>query len=132
MGSAAEVLDWGGARRPGQDDVPSVAGSPFVGAEFVIVAGHQPAARLLIRDRLEDRIKAEERVTREVHLGDHSLREFRAEEREVDVCGPPRVAVVLPRIRPRLDRGEPVDAVLVGQTAAAPVKLGGSIGGDGC
>ena len=32
--------------------------------------------------------------------------------------GPPRVAVVLPRIGPRLDRGEPVVAVVVGQAAA--------------
>ena len=37
---------------------------------------------------------------------DEALREGVAEEREVDVCRPPRVAVVLPRVRARLDRRE--------------------------
>ena len=46
------------------------------------------------------------------------LRERAAEEREVDVRRPPRVRVVAPRIRARLDRDEAVAAVVVGQAAA--------------
>ena len=52
-------------------------------------------------DRIVDRIEREQRVAREVHLRDDALRERRAEHREVDVRRPPRVHVVLPRVRAR-------------------------------
>src|SRR5699024_6160328 len=44
--------------------------------------------------------------------------ELGPEEREVDMGRPPRVVVVLPRVRARLDRGERVRAVIAGQGAS--------------
>src|SRR4030095_8595037 len=41
-----------------------------------------------------------------------------AEQREVDVCRAPSVAVVLPWVRPRLDRRKPVGPVIPGQAPA--------------
>ena len=72
----------------------------------VVPAEHEALARLLVGDRLEDRVEGEERVTGEVHLRDHPLREFGAEEREVDVRRPPCIVVVLPRVGAGFDRRE--------------------------
>src|SRR4029450_8996723 len=72
---------------------------------------------------LQDRIEWEQRVAREVHLGDHPLGELSAEQREVDMCRAPGVAVVLPWVRPRLDRGKPVGPVISGQTPADPGEV---------
>ena len=63
--------------------------------------------------------RREELVAREVHLGDQALGERRAEQREVDVRGTPGVVVVAPRVGARLDRHEPVAALVVGQAAPA-------------
>src|SRR6516162_2371976 len=46
-------------------------------------------ARLRIADRVEDRVVRAERVARGVHLGHQSLGERPAEQREMDVGGPP-------------------------------------------
>src|SRR4029453_11670413 len=46
------------------------------------------------------------------------LGELSAEQREVDMCRAPGVAVVLPWVRPRLDRRKPVGPVISGQTPA--------------
>src|SRR5205823_5857814 len=47
-----------------------------------------------------------------------------AEEREVDVLRPPRVRVVLPRIRAGLDRDEAISSLRVGQAAAGAGEVG--------
>ncbi len=85
---------------------------------------HQPVPGAL-RDRVEDRVLGEQRVVREVHLGHQPLGERAPEQREVDVRGPPGVVVVAPRVGARLDRGERVVAVGVGEhpPAAGEVRV---------
>ena len=61
---------------------------------------------------------AKQRVAGKVHLRDQALRERPAEQREVDVRGPPGVGVIAPRVGAGLDRDEPVPALGVGQAAA--------------
>ena len=73
---------------------------------------------LLVGHRVVDRVKRQQRVAGEVHLGDQPLGERAAEEAEVDVRGPPGVVVVAPRVGAGLDRDEPVAAALVGDRAA--------------
>src|SRR4051794_34338182 len=72
-------------------------------------------AGALVGDGVEDRVELEQRVAREVHLRDESLRECLTQQREVNVGWAPRVVVVAPRIRPRLDRGEAVATFVVSQ-----------------
>ena len=102
----------------GEHDVPAVAGAPLVLGDVVVVGGDQAVAGRRVGDRLVDRVEREERVAREVHLGDQPLGEVGAEQREVDVRRPPGVVVVAPRVGAGLDGGEPVAAVVVGQAAA--------------
>ena len=75
------------------------------------------------RDGVEDRVLAEQRVVREVHLRDQPLGERPAEEAEVDVRRPPGVVVVAPRVGAGLDRQELVAAQAVGDHAAQPVEV---------
>ena len=75
------------------------------------------------RDGVEDRVLAEQRVVREVHLGDQPLGEGPAEQAEVDVRRPPGVVVVAPRVGAGLDRHELVAAQAVGDHAAQPVEV---------
>src|SRR5712671_6882009 len=98
-----------------QDDVPPVARGPFVLGKIVVIVRDQAIARLLISDRLVDRVEREQRITREVHLGDHPLGEIGSEQREVDMRRAPRVEVVFPRVGTRLYRRERVVAILIGQ-----------------
>ena len=72
---------------------------------------HQSLPRGRVRDGVEDRVVGEERVVREVHLGDQPLGERPAEQREMDVRRPPGVVVVAPRVGARLDGREPVAAL---------------------
>ncbi len=96
----------------------------------MVVGRDQPFPGLRVDHRLVDRVEREQGVAREVHLGDHPLGELGAEQREVDVRGAPRVAVVAPGIGAGLDRGEPVDAVASVRQRPTPVKFGSS--GAGC
>jgi hypothetical protein len=84
----------------------------------VVVRGDQACAGGLVGDGLQDGVVAEERVAGEVHLGDQALGEGRAEEREVDVRGPPGVGVVAPGVGARLDGGERVPALIIRQASA--------------
>jgi len=95
-----------------------------LGGDVVVVVGNQSVSGLSVGDRLIDRVQREQRVAGEVHLGDQPLREFRSEHREVDVGWAPSVAVVPPRIRPWLDRGEAVASVVIGQAAADAGEVG--------
>ena len=75
------------------------------------------------RDGVEDRVLTEQRVVREVHLGDQPLGEGPAEQAEVDVRRPPGVVVVAPRVGAGLDRHELVAAQAVGDHPAQPVEV---------
>src|SRR5688500_9387611 len=86
-----------------QHDVPPVAERPLGHGGVQVEPGHHRLAGLRVADRVEDRVVGAQRVAREVHLGDQPLGERGAEQREVDVRGPPGVVVVAPRVRARLD-----------------------------
>src|SRR5436305_722061 len=93
----------GGLTGAAQVDVEVVGMGPVGPSGMDVKAGDHALARLLVTDRVEDRVVREERIARKVHLGDEPLREGAAEQREVDVGGTPGVVVVAPRIRTRLD-----------------------------
>jgi len=80
------------------------------------------AARF-VRHAVVHRIEREERIAREVHLGDEALDRRVAHEREVDVRGSPRERVVLPRVGAGLHREEAVPAVVVGEGAPHAVEV---------
>ncbi len=109
--------------RAGQHNVPPIAGGPLVPGDVVVIGRHQALSRLGVDHGLVDRVEPEQRIAREVHLGDHPLRELGAEHREVDVGGAPGVVVVLPWVGPGLDRAEGVPAVVVGEGAAGPGEV---------
>src|SRR5262245_12080207 len=108
------LLERGGAA-PAEHDVEAEPERPGGLGQVELERADQTLASLLVADRVEDRIEREERIAREVHLGDEPIGNRAAEDREVDVGGAPGVRMVLPRVRPGLDGDEPVFAVLVGQ-----------------
>src|SRR4051812_4362776 len=81
-----------------EHDVEAVAERPFRYGGLEIERGDQPGPRLLVRNRVEDRIEREERVARKIHLRHQPRQEGRAEEGEVDVRRPPGIRVVSPGI----------------------------------
>src|SRR5215470_11926473 len=81
-----------------KDDVEAVAEGAVVQRRLPVVAGDEPVARHRVGDAGEDDVVGEERVALEVHLRDEPLRERDAEQREVDVRGPPGVVVVAPGV----------------------------------
>src|SRR5829696_10316870 len=74
---------------PTKHDVVAIAECPLLDGPVVVVAADHPVARLLVADRVEDRVLEEEGIAREEHLGDQAGSECRAEEREVDVARAP-------------------------------------------
>src|SRR5918997_473453 len=110
-----------GLLRAAQDDVPLEPQRPVGHGALVVEPADRQVARTL-GDRVEDRVLEEQRVVREVHLGDQALGERPAEEREVDVRRPPGVVVVAPGIGTGLDRRELVAALVVGHDPAEPVE----------
>src|SRR6266566_925060 len=106
-----------------QHDVPVVAEGPLGLGQLDVEVGDQPLPGLLVGHRVEDRVELQQRVAREVHLGDQPLGERAAEQREVDVCRAPGVVVVPPRIGAGRDGDEPVPAARVGDGAPDPVEV---------
>src|SRR5918997_4127771 len=98
-----------------QHDVPAVGERPLRPGGLQVERRDHALASLRVRDRVEDRVLVEQGVVREVHLRDEPLGESVAEQREVDVGRAPRVVVVAPRVGARLDRGERVLALVVGE-----------------
>src|SRR4029077_20105387 len=80
-----------------QDDVPLVTEGPLRLSQLAVESGQQPLPGLLVGHRVEDRVEGEQRVARELHLGDQPLGKGPAEQREVDVGRPPGIVVVAPR-----------------------------------
>ena len=85
-----------------------------------------------VRDRVVDRVLPEQRVAREVHLGDQPLGEGPAEQAEVDVRGAPRVVVVAPRVRAGLDGEELVAAQAVGDARGRARRSAGPAAPASC
>src|SRR3974390_2652522 len=121
--TSMRLLERRGPRAP-EVDVPLERLRPVRHRAVDREARDHPLARLRVADRVEDRVVGEERVAREVHLGHQALGEGPAEQREVDVGGPPGVVVVAPGIRPRLDRRELVAALVVGDAPPGPAEVG--------
>ena len=100
---------------PAQHDVESKSERPIRLRQVDIEFRNQPLPRFLVRQRIHDRIEREQRIAREIHLRHQARRERRAEKRKMNVRRPPRVRMIPPRIRSRLDRGEAVVALRVRQ-----------------
>src|SRR6516162_11364440 len=88
---------------PAQHDVEAVAEGVLRLAQIRILVGDEPLARRRVGHAVEDGVVRQERIPREVHLGDESRREGGTEERKVDVRRSPGVVRVLPGIGARLD-----------------------------
>src|SRR3546814_2123437 len=71
-----------------------------------------------------DRVEREQRIAGEVHLRHQARRDAGAEQREVDVVGPPGIGVVAPGIGAGLHRIEAVDTLCVGDAASAAEEVG--------
>src|SRR5215210_9428918 len=95
-----------------EHDVEFVAQSPFRLRRFEVEGGNHTITSLCVAHRLEDRVPGE------VHLGYEPASERRTEQREMYVRRSPGVVVILSRVSPRLDRDEPVAAVIVAEAAA--------------
>src|SRR5680860_1129689 len=122
VSSLIVVLEDAGSLAP-QDDVEPEAEGPLRLRRRVVVRRDHPLPGRRIADGVEDRVLGEQRVVREVHLGDEPLGERTAEQREVDVRRPPGVVVVLPGVGAGPDRHEAVVALGVGQRAAHPGEV---------
>ena len=66
---------------------------------------------------MKDRIVRKQRIARKLHLGYQPCHERWSEEREVNMCRPPGIVMVPPRIGPGLHGYEFVAATSVGHDA---------------
>ena len=94
--------------------VKSIAECVFGNSNFDIKCCYQPFARGTVGDAVKDRIKSQQRIARKIHLSNQPSGETRTEQAEVNVIRPPRIVMIAPRIRTRLDGHEAIRAVLVG------------------
>src|ERR1700687_4712769 len=99
-------------------EVKSITKCVFGNSNFDIECCYQPFACGPVRDAVKDRIKSQQRIARKIHLCNQSRGETRTEEAEVNVIRPPRIVMIAPRIRTRLDRHEAIRAVLVGHNSS--------------
>src|SRR5260221_11460662 len=114
----------GRRRAAAQNDVEAVAERILGLAEVRIVARDQTRARFSIGRALKDWIEVEERIAREIHLGDETRGEGRPEDGEMDMSRPPGVMGVAPRIGARLDGQEAICALRVGQHLSRAGEVG--------
>src|SRR5208282_1011539 len=112
-----------------QDYIESEAQRKFWCCGGPIESGDQTIARGLVRNAVKNRIEFEQRVTWEIHLGHQPCSKGRAEERKVNVLGPPGVVMIAPWIGARADGDEAVAALLVRQSLspAGEVRIQRSI-----
>src|SRR5665213_4351862 len=115
--------------RTPENDVPHVRQRPFRFGEVERPVTEQAAARRRVGDGHVHGIEVKEWVIGEVHLGHQTLRECSAEQREVDVGGPPGVGVIPPRVRARPDGDEAVPSLGIGDAAAGAGEVGIQRGG---
>src|ERR671932_545678 len=90
------------------DDVEHEAERPLGPRQREIELRDEALACVFIGNGMEDRIVREQWIARKVHLRHETREKVRAEYREMDVRGTPRVVVIAPGIRARLDRREDV------------------------
>ena len=75
------------------------------------------------RRGLVDRVEVQQRIAREIHLGDQAGDEAGAEQREMDMVRPPAIGMVAPRVRARLDGIELVAPLRIGNAAPAAPEV---------
>src|SRR3984957_14138257 len=102
----------------------SIAQCVIGNSNFDVECCYQPFARGMVRDAVKDRIESHQRIARKIHLSNQSSGETRTEKAEVNVIRPPRIVMIAPRIRTRLDRCEAVGAVLVGHDSSDASEMG--------
>src|SRR3569623_538429 len=111
----------GGGVLAAQHDVEAVAQRPFGLGILEIERRDHAHPRLLVRDRVENRIEREQRVAREIHLRHQAGDEGMTEHREMDVGGAPRIVVIAPGIGAGLDGDE---AIIAGGVALGAARAG--------
>jgi len=88
------------------------------------IGGDEPAAAVFVGDAIVNRVEREQGVARKIHLGDQPLEKVEAEDRKMDMGRSPGVVMVAPGVSAWANGGEAVLAILIGQTAAGPAKVG--------
>src|ERR1700722_4419478 len=104
---------WSGVATA-QYKIKSVTECIFGNSNFDIKCRYQPFARGRVGHAVEDRVQSQKGITGEVHLSNQSSSKARPEQAEVNVIRSPRIVMIAPRIRTRLDGHEAICAVLVG------------------
>ncbi len=84
---------------------------------------NQPRPRPLVTNRLKDRVVWKERIPRKIHLRHESLRERPANQREMNMRRTPRVVMIPPRIRPRLNSHEPIAPLRIRHTPPRTTEI---------
>src|SRR5712691_1316172 len=100
-----------------QHDVEAVGKCPFRNGVLPVEHRDQATARFLVGDRVVHRVVLQQRVSRKIHLRDHTREERGSKQRERDVRRAPGVIVVAPGILARPDADEAVAAFSVGHGA---------------
>ena len=113
---------WRG-RAAAQHDVEAVAHGPFGLCERQIERRHQALPRILIGDRMQDRIDCHQRIAGKIHLGHQAAQQARSEEREMNVGRSPGIRMIAPWIRSGLDGDKAVIAGVVRDRAAGSQKI---------
>ena len=73
---------------------------------------------------VEDGVEGLQRVAGKIHLRDQARENARAEQRKMNVRRTPRVGVIDPRIRARLDGLDEIAPLIVGEQAACAGEVG--------
>src|SRR5467141_2789618 len=100
-----------------QHDVEAVRQRPFRNGVLPVEHRDQANARFLVGDRVVHRVVLQQRVSRKIHLRDHTREERGSKQREMDMRRAPGVVVVAPGILARPDADEAIAAFSVGHGA---------------
>src|SRR5580698_7523019 len=112
-----------------QHDVETIAERPVGLRALQIEFRNEALPRAFVGNRLPDWIVLEQRIAGKIHLRNQSRCKRRTEQRKMNMRRPPRVLVVLPRIRPRLDRGELIAPLIIGKRSprASEIRVEGRV-----
>src|SRR5216683_5655381 len=112
MSAVLLVLEWRRAAAA-QDEIEAIAERILGLRDVEVEAGDETIARGGVGHEVEDGIERQQRVAREIHLRHQPRGEAGAEQRVMDVIGPPGVVVVTPGIGAGLDRCESISPLTV-------------------
>src|SRR5579875_1318073 len=106
-----------------QNNVPSERKRSLRNSIIQIETRNHSLLGPFILDAVIDRVVGHQRIARKVHLGYETSKQSRAKEGEMNMRGPPRIRMISPGVRARLDRDKAIVSGIVGQKAAAATEV---------